>query len=85
MNTVLLTVALFSSPAPVVADVEQWFDLESVRVEMATYVREEANQVATFIKTSIRDGLETGAAMLELVEEQDAQQSKTAQRLAKGE
>lgn len=84
MNTVLLTVALFSSPAPV-ADVDQWFDLESVRVEMATYVREEATQVATFIQTSIRDGLEAGAAMLELVEEQDDQQSKTDQRLAKGE
>ncbi|MGX5915619.1 hypothetical protein ACR0ST_12895 [Aliidiomarina sp. Khilg15.8] len=82
MNTLLLTFALIGNQAPVI-DTEQWFDLESVRIEMATYVREEASQVATFIKTSIRDGLEAKATMMELVEMQDDQQND--KRLAKSE
>jgi hypothetical protein len=82
MNALLLTAALFSNQAPVI-DTEQWFDLDSVRAEMTAYVREEASNVATFIKKSITDGLEAGAEMMDLVEEQDHEGKK--QTLAKSE
>lgn len=83
MNTLLLTFALLGNQAPAI-DTEQWFDLESMRADMTTYVREEASQVASFIKTSIRDGLEAGAAMLELTEARDDDQ-QDSQQLAKSE
>lgn len=82
MNTLLLTAALFSNQAPVI-DTAQWFDLDSVRAEMTAYVRDEASDVAAFIKTSIRDGLEAGAELMELVEEQEREVN--AQHLAKRE
>lgn len=56
MNSLLLTFAIFSNPAPAI-DVNEWIDLNTWRQELHMQIVKEADEVSDFLRHAVRQGI----------------------------
>lgn len=58
MKTLILTVSLFTAPAPVVE--APLFDLQAAQAQVKSYVMEDLNSVSHMLRNSVRDAMQLG-------------------------